>query len=143
MIAPDGNLLIYAYNTQAQQHRAARAWLENVLDGNTEVGLPMQSILAFIRLSTTILPSGDIFTVPQALSIVDLWLSKPSVRILHTGPGHWTIFRRLCLAAEAKSNLSTDAHLAALVLEHAATLHTADRHFARFAGLEWLNPLVR
>ena len=142
LITPDANLLIYAYNTKAQQPRAARAWLEDVLGGVSQVGLLMQSVLAFIRLTTTIMPTGDVFTVAEALSIVDLWLSRPQVSILHPGPGHWAIFRRLCLATEAKSNLSTDAHLAALAIEHAATLHTADRHFARFADLRWVNPLA-
>jgi predicted nucleic acid-binding protein len=34
-----------------------------------------------------------------------------------------------------------DAHLAALALEHGATLGTTDRDFSRFPGLRTINPL--
>ena len=36
-------------------------------------------------------------------------------------------------------NLTTDAHLAALAIEHQAELHSTDADFARFAGLRWRN----
>ena len=39
-------------------------------------------------------------------------------------------------------NLTTDAHLAALAIEHQAELHLTDRGFGRFAGLRWTNPLA-
>jgi len=35
-----------------------------------------------------------------------------------------------------------DAVLAAIALEHGATVCTTDREFARFAGLRWPNPLL-
>lgn len=143
MIALDANLLIYAYNRSAPQHVLAKAWFTELLEVGTPVGLPMQSILAFIRLTTTVLPAGQVFSIAQSVNIVDSWLSHPAVKVLHTGSNHSSIFQTLCLQAEAKSNLSTDAHLAALAIEHGATLHTADRHFSRFAGLKWQNPLAR
>ncbi|MDO8944662.1 MAG: hypothetical protein Q7U75_15880, partial [Desulfobacterales bacterium] len=37
-------------------------------------------------------------------------------------------------------NLTTDAHLAALCIEHQAELHSTDADFARFPGLRWKNP---
>jgi hypothetical protein len=36
----------------------------------------------------------------------------------------------------------TDAHIAALAIEHDATLYTADTDFRRFRGLRFVNPLV-
>jgi predicted nucleic acid-binding protein len=39
-------------------------------------------------------------------------------------------------------NLVTDAHLAALAIEHGLTLCSTDGDFARFQGLRWQNPLV-
>jgi len=38
-------------------------------------------------------------------------------------------------------NLTTDAHLAALAIEHGAELCSCDADFSRFAGLRWLDPL--
>ena len=58
------------------------------------------------------------------------------------GPSHWSIFRRLSLDVDARANLSTDAHLAALSIEHDATLYSKDQDFARFPGLRWINPLT-
>jgi uncharacterized protein len=43
---------------------------------------------------------------------------------------------------QATGPLASDAHLAALTLEHGGVLHTTDRDFARFPGLRWHNPLV-
>lgn len=41
----------------------------------------------------------------------------------------------------ATGNLTSDAHLAALAIEHGARLCSTDNEFARFAGLRWENPL--
>ena len=38
-------------------------------------------------------------------------------------------------------NLVTDAHLAALAIEHGAILESSDHDFGRFAGLRWEDPL--
>lgn len=38
-------------------------------------------------------------------------------------------------------NLTSDAHLAALAIEHGATVCSTDWDFARFAGVELINPL--
>jgi hypothetical protein len=35
-----------------------------------------------------------------------------------------------------------DAALAALAVEHGATLYTTDRDFARFTELRWTNPVA-
>jgi len=41
----------------------------------------------------------------------------------------------------AAGNLVSDAHLAALAIEHGAELCSADTDFARFPRLRWSNPL--
>jgi toxin-antitoxin system PIN domain toxin len=141
LIVIDASLLIYAYNERMPQHSPSRLWLEETLSSNLEVGLPMQAILAFIRLSTNTKLHGPHSSVPAALSVIDSWLAQATVQILHPGPRHWEIFRRLCAGAVASGNLSTDAHFAALAIEHDAVLYSADTDFARFSGLHWKNPL--
>jgi len=42
----------------------------------------------------------------------------------------------------ARGNLMTDAHLAALTIEHGCVLCSTDADFARFPTLKWQNPLA-
>ena len=142
MLALAANILIYAYNRQSLQFEAARRWLEATLLSGIEVGIPFQSVLAFIRIVTNKSLGSFAVPVPRALSTVDVWLVAPGVHLLHPGPEHWTTFRHLCVQAGVSGKLSTDAHLAALAIEHQATLITADADFARFRGLSWHNPLA-
>ena len=143
MIVVDANLLIYAYNERMPQHAPARRWLEETFSSDVEVGIPMQAILAFIRLSTNTKLPGPHSSLPRVLSIIDSWLAQAEIHILHPGTRHWEIFRKLCVGADASGNLSTDAHLAALAIEYGAVLYSADTDFARFPGLRWKNPLTK
>ncbi len=142
MIVIDANLLLYAYNERTDQHLAARTWLNETFASAEEIGLPMQSILAFVRISTNPRLAGVSSTIGTALAVADSWLALPNVRILVPGSRHWAIFKGLCLATALTGDLSTDAHLAALAIEYDATLCSTDRDFARFPGLRWRNPLA-
>ena len=141
MVSTDENLLIYAYDEASQYFEAARDWLEHTFSGGDEFGIPIQSILACLRVHThSSLPNP--YSFPEALRIVDGWLSRKSASLLPPGPYHWTIFRDLCVEVNASGRLTTDVHLAALAIEHGAAFYSADRDFARFIGLDWRNPLV-
>jgi predicted nucleic acid-binding protein len=48
----------------------------------------------------------------------------------------------LLLELGVAGNLTSDAHLAALAIEHQAELVSTDADFARFPGLRWFNPLA-
>ena len=63
------------------------------------------------------------------------------VGTLEPGERHWPIFRSLAADGQISGPLVMDAALAAIAIEHGATLCTTDRDFARFAGLSWKNPL--
>jgi len=77
----------------------------------------------------------------SAINIVDEWLAMRAVRLIVPGEGHWTILKEMLIAGRVQGPVTTDAQLAALTIEHGAILHTADRDFARFPGLRWVNPL--
>jgi hypothetical protein len=64
------------------------------------------------------------------------------VEILNPGERHLEILDRLLGATGAAGNLTTDAHLAALAIEHQCELYSNDADFARFPGLRWRNPLA-
>ena len=142
MIVCDANLLIYAYNSGSIHHAKARAWLEATLSEVEVVGLPWQAIAAFLRVMTNPRLPAERFTVTQAAQIVDSWLAHPAVRVLTPGDLYWPLFRRMVVEGQAAGPLVSDAEIAALTLEYGGVLHTADRDFARFPGLRWVNPLA-
>jgi toxin-antitoxin system PIN domain toxin len=142
MIVPDVNLLVHAYNSGSPVHDAARAWWEDLLNGTRPVGLAWVTILGFIRIST----HRQILTRPlpvgQACDRARAWLARPYVAILHPGERHAEILFGLLEAVGSGANLTTDAHLAALAIDHQAELHSTDADFRRFKGLRWTNPLA-
>jgi toxin-antitoxin system PIN domain toxin len=141
VIVVDLNLLLYAVNSDADRHEAARTWWEDVLGGNVPVGLPWVVILGFVRIATNPRVFPRPLTVEAAIGIVDGWLDQPVVRCLEPSERHWPILRRLLVTLGAAGNLTIDAHLAALALESGATLCSTDNDFSRFPDLRWENPL--
>lgn len=141
MILIDANLLLYAYNTKAPQYDAARRWLESAFSGPEPVRLAWASILAFLRLSTDLRAFPHPRSMTETSAIVAEWLARPNVGIFPPTERHWSILRELMEVGQVRGPLVSDAHLAALAIEHGATLCTTDRDFARFPGLKWMNPL--
>jgi toxin-antitoxin system PIN domain toxin len=141
MILVDANILLYAYDAGAAQHSVCRKWLEDVFRREEVVGFTWSTILSFLRLST----DSRIFRSPrdwnEAEGIVNGWLDQPRACLLQPGSDHWLILARMVREGQAKGPLIMDAHLAALAIEHGASLCTNDRDFTRFPGLRLLNPL--
>jgi toxin-antitoxin system PIN domain toxin len=142
VIVPDINLLVHAYNADSRVHAAARSWWEETLNGTEVVGLPWVTILGFIRVTTSRHVMTNPWPVATACTHVRSWLAMPGVAIIHPGERHAeTLFAQLEALGSA-GNLTTDAHLAALAIEHQAELRSTDADFARFAGLRWANPIA-
>jgi hypothetical protein len=99
------------------------------------------ALLAFLRVGTNPRIRKDAFTVEEAAAIVAGWLARPTITLLNPGERHWEILRDMMTKGQARGPLVTDAHLAALAIEHGAILATSDRDFARFPGLKFFNPL--
>lgn len=142
MILPDINLLVHAYNSDSLSHGAARAWWEGVLNGVIPVGLAWVTVLGFIRITTHRQVMMRPLPVATASAHVRAWLAQPYVSILHPSDGHAEILFGLLDGIGTAGNLTTDAHLAALAIEHQAELQSTDADFARFPGLRWTNPLA-
>lgn len=137
----DLNLLVYAVDRDAPRHEAARRWLEQALSDDEPVGLAWVVVLGFLRLVTRAAVVRQPLDPAQAFDLVERWLDWPSVEVVRPGPQHWALLRSLLEPLGTAGNLTTDAHLAALALEHRATLCTADDDFRRFPGLRVLKPL--
>jgi len=141
MIIPDINLLVYTYNSDAPDHRKARAWWENVLSANQPVALPWVVLLGFLRIMTSRRILLAPLTMEEAIKHVRSWLEQPQTRIIHPGPRHLDLVQDLAVRVRITGEMTTDLHLAALAIEHQAELHSNDADFKRFPGLRWSNPL--
>ena len=142
MIIVDVNLLVYAVNTLSTHHRDAKKWWEDVLSRGETIGLPWTTILGFIRLTTRSGIGMTAVPIGEAFDVVEDWLKVPTVSIVEPGARHLLILRTLLMQARTAGNLTSDAHLAALAIEHNAELCSSDRDFAKFRGLRWRDPLT-
>lgn len=142
MIVLDANILLYAYDSASSEHTKAREWVERTFSDATPVGLPWQTVAAFLRIMTNPKLPGERFTPQEAVHLVDTWLNQPNVRLLAPGEDHWPLFRQMIVDGQAHGPLISDAQLAALAIEYGGVLHTTDRDFARFPGLRWVSPLA-
>lgn len=141
MTVLDANILLYAYDSSSLLHTKARTWIEALFSSDTYVGLPWQTVAAFLRVITNAKLPGERFTMREALNVVDGWLALPNIALLSPGEEHWPLLRQVLLDGQAHGPLTTDGRLAALTIEHGGVLHTTDRDFSRFPGLRWTNPL--
>jgi toxin-antitoxin system PIN domain toxin len=141
VIAPDVNVLLYAFREESERHQEYRTWLHRVLDGPGQVGLFEPVLAAVLRIAT----HPKIYRTPAPRAIVESFLdgclTAPAAVALRADARHWSIFRSLCTEADCRGNLVQDAYLAALALEHNCTYMTTDRDFARFPRLRWQHPL--
>lgn len=137
----DANLLLYAVNADSPRHRKARAWLEQALTASETLGLTWAVLLAFLRLSTRSAVFPRPLLVEEALDLVESWLAQPCAMVLEPTPRHLAVLRDLLSPLGTAGNLTSDAHLAAIAIEHGADLCSTDRDYARFPGVRWVDPL--
>jgi toxin-antitoxin system PIN domain toxin len=142
MIILDANLLIYAVNADSPLNPKAKSWLESALSGQETVGFPWNVALAFLRLTTRPGLFRHPLPINTAFDLLASWLDQPGATVVHPGPRHLTVLRELLRPLGTGGNLTSDAHLAALAIEHGAELCSTDTDFARFNGLKWRNPLA-
>jgi toxin-antitoxin system PIN domain toxin len=138
---PDVNLLVYAADETAVLHKPALKWVEATLSGSETVAFTWLVLIGFVRLITNPRVLQDPWGVEKALDVVDGWLAQPAVTVVHPTDRHAAVLRDLLAPLGAAGNLTSDAHLAALAIEHGATLHSCDNDFSRFSGLRWTDPL--
>ena len=142
MILVDVNILIYATREEADQHTLIRDWLDERLSGSARVGLPWASVLGFLRIVTNPRAFRSPLTMSLAWEQVSAWLAAEPVWIPHPTERHADVLRGLLALPGTFGNLVSDAHLAALAIEHGLTLCSTDGDFARFPGLRLLNLLL-
>lgn len=142
MILIDANLLLYAFDDHSPHHATARSWLETTLSGREPAATSWTVVLAFLRLATDRRVFQRPLSIAQSIEVISGWFAGQRLTLLEPTEQHWETLRRLLLEGQSSGVLVMDAHLAALAIEHGATMASADRDFARFPGLKLLNPLL-
>ncbi len=136
----DANVLLYAYDSNSAHHAACRDWLEGALNDDEPVGLPWQTSLAFIRISTNPRAVRRPLEPKEACAIISVLFERPNVVVVEPGEQFWRTFLGLVAEGKVSGPLITDAALAALALEQGASVCSTDRDFRRFDGLPVMDP---
>jgi uncharacterized protein len=141
LILPDANVLIFAFRSDAVEHKAYRAWLEGVVNGPSAYAIAPQVLAGVVRICT----HPRIFKRPSTLDDVRKFCAvlseQPNASLVSPGERHWSIFESLCRQSRASGNLVQDAWFAALAIESGYEWITADRDYAKFDGLSWRTPV--
>jgi len=141
MRLPDVNVLVYAFREDSPGHREWRQWLEELVEGPEPFALSDHVLAGFLRVVTHPRVFDPPTPLDAALAFADALRSRPNAVVVTPGPRHWEIFTRLSQESGARGNHLPDAWLAALAIEQGCVFITADRGFARFAGLRWSRPV--
>lgn len=141
MIPVDANVLLYAEDSLSPYHDKARQWWDAQLSGRSPVCLCWTVLTAFIRIGTNRRVFERPLSLKEAIHRVQSWVDQPCTRLIYPTEQHWQVLQELLEQGQAVGNLVTDAHLAALAIEHGCQLYSTDSDFARFPKLKWSNPL--
>jgi toxin-antitoxin system PIN domain toxin len=142
VILVDVNLLLYATFESTREHRAARSWFEAQLNGTARVGLPWPTLLGYLRIGTNPRAFPNAMSMQDAWGQILSWLGCEPAWIPQPSERHAEVLATLLTEPGVQGNLVSDAHLAALAIEHGLTLCSTDGDFARFRSLRWENPLA-
>jgi uncharacterized protein len=138
----DANLLLYAVDRSSPDHDAAARWLTEQLNRPLRIGLPWESLAAFLRISTHPRASDHPLSPRAAWSFVHDWLERRNVWIPPPSAEHAELLGELIQRYRLSGNQIPDARLAALAIEHGLILYSTDTDFARFSEIRWENPLA-
>jgi toxin-antitoxin system PIN domain toxin len=143
LILPDVNVLILAHRDDQEDHEHVWSWLKREVNSERPFAIADVAVAGFIRIVTNPRIYSDPSSITDALGFVGGMMERPNCVPVSAGTRHWPIFQRVIVEANARGNLVPDAHLAAIAIEHGATIATRDRGFSRFPGLSWLDPVGR
>ena len=141
LFLPDANVLIHALRKNSTEHDSCRLWLTETAAAGDTIALCELVEVALLRIPT--LPKLQLVPMAETLGFWkdDLW-SYPGTRRLAAGLRHSGIFANFITTLGLVGNDINNVWLAALAIEHRATLVSIDQGFARFPGLSWINPLT-
>ena len=143
MLILDVNVLVVAHRPDG--HPAGdhvRGWLTDRLTAVERVGVDTHVLAAVVRIATNARVYEDPSSATAALAFCDTVLAAPSTISVAPSSRHWSLFAAYVQELRLTGNDVPDAYLAALAVDHEATLVSLDRGFRRFPGLRLVNPLA-
>ena len=140
MLSVDVNVLVYAFDADSPHHTRARQVLQDSALTREPLVLFPAVITGFLRVVT----DRRILTQPadpaEALAFLCGVVNWPHARVIDIGPRWWDAFAALAEEHAPRGAEVSDVSLAAMAMERGVTWVSFDRGFARFRGLDWVNP---
>lgn len=141
MIAIDTNVLVYAHRAESPLHAKARTFVDSMAESRAPWAIPWPCVHEFLAVVT----NPRVFSTPtpqgKARAQMSAWLASPSLTALGEASSHWPRLDSLLDESGVTGAKVHDARVAAICLEHGATLCTLDRDFSRFASLKTISPV--
>ena len=131
----DANVLIAAAGRDHPHHATAAAWLHVARTMSERLGLCSLVAMAFVRITTHRKIHARPLSAAQAIDWLRVLANSPAAQWVHPGDDHLGHLHKLLSDSDLAGNVVNDAHLAALAIEHGASVVSFDRDFLRFAGL--------
>lgn len=142
VIVVDANLLIYAIDSGSPHHARARPWLEQTVSRTVPVGLPWIVILAFVRLTTR----PGIMRRPAGVGgrrrLRRFMPQQPCVEIVAPGEHHCRSSAACSRPPARRAMLRRTRTSPPWHWKRGARICSADHDFARFPGVNHVNPLI-
>ena len=132
MVVVDANVLLYAVDRASAHHERSRTWLDASLAGGEAVASPGSRCWRSSASATNPSIRRGPMSADEAMGQVEAWLAAPAAVVAEPTSRHASVLRGLLRESGTAGNLTTDAHLAALAIEHGADIVSFDRDFARF-----------
>jgi len=139
LFLPDANIWLNALNQSSRDHLVCRQWLDQATVAGWELLLNDLTECALLRIGTH--PQFGISTPAVVLAFHKAMLDYPQARRCSPTGRHHEILSGFITGLGLVGNDINDAWLAALAVEHRATLVSLDEGFSRFPGLLWHNPI--
>lgn len=136
----DANVLIYAYNTQADLHKEAMTFWEDLVNSGSVVGVPWIVLQAFVRLMTGRQVLTNPFTATEIVDVVDSWFENTNVQLLPHTLDTYRVFSKLVVKYKLTGSITTDCTIVASVIENQGVLYSNDTDFLRFREVKLENP---
>lgn len=140
MIVPDVNVLVHAWWAESPVHVRGREWLEEAVAASEILGISEHVLSGAVRVLTHPRVTGAAFSAADVVERANDLLDADGVVPVRPGPGHWSIFTRLCARYDARGNTVPDCYHAALAIEHGATWVSLDAFFGAIDELDWRRP---
>lgn len=137
----DLNVLVYATDASSARHAQAKAWLDTAVSSTETIGIATAVAIGYVRLTTAARVMTAPLDVATSVGVVQGWYRRPNVTAPEPTARHYDLVAELLAPVGTAGNLVSDAHLAALSIEHGADLCSFDRDFGRFSGVRWVEPL--